>query len=110
MVFVVGGGGGGPSPLHAPNVAAPDAQWLEPSRCSDDPIGAALASVAPRSLETPPLAGPFVAVNEPSYDRNSTTCPPASTSARPSGPFCSPFVGYDSTTTPRSPHVAGITA
>ena len=50
-----------------------------------------------------PAAGPSVAVNVPSYDRNCTTAPPASTSASPSGaPFWMPVAA--TVAVPKPPH------
>ena len=90
-----GGGGAVPSSLHAPNVLSiGPAQVPVLLRCSDLPSGSVPASATAMSVDVRPLAGPLVAANTPSYDRNSTTAPVASISAMPSGlPFWIPFEG-----------------
>src|SRR5688572_7978197 len=107
-VTLTTGAGGGPSALHAPTVGARGPVHTSPPlRWSDCPTGEP-GSVTPMSTESIPLAGPPIAVIVPSYERNSTTWPPAFTSAMPSGlPFWIPSTGYVRTMTPRSPHVAG---
>src|SRR5436853_74639 len=57
------------------------------------PVGTVVGS-AMMSTDGRPAAAPSVALKVPSYDRNSTTLPPASTSAMPSGePFWMPLLG-----------------
>src|SRR5207344_181398 len=75
-----------PLSLHAPNVFAvgPD-QPPFPSRWSDMPRASLPASLTPMSTDVVPFAGPPTAAKVPSYERNSMTLPPASTSAMPSG-------------------------
>ena len=59
-----------------------------PTACNDSPSPVSLDSVIPISVELIPEAAPLLAVKLPSYDRNSTTSPPAPISAMPSGaPF-----------------------
>ena len=104
-----------PLPLQAPTLAAfgpLHAPVL--SRCSDWPAAGDGSSLTPMSVDVIPAAGPLVAANVPSYERNSTTAPLASTSASPSGsgvvvpPFWRPLLGYVLAITPRVPQVAGI--
>ena len=83
------GVGSGPSMLQRPNVAV-DADAHVPSglRCNDCFDVVCEDSETPISTDERPAAGPSAAVNTPSYERNSTTAPDASTSAIPSGaPF-----------------------
>src|SRR5687768_5432716 len=69
-----------PDPLQAPNVDVAGASHAPAAvRCSDSPIGDD-DSDAPISAAVFPAAGPSVAANVPSYDRNSTTSPLAFTS------------------------------
>ena len=81
--------------LHAPKVAAAGASQVPAGfRCSENPIGVVPVSSTPMSTDVKPMAGPSTAAKVPSYDRNSTTAPPASISAIPSGlPFWMPFTG-----------------
>ena len=74
------GGGGGPSlSLQTPKLLADGPlQTPDPSRLSDvTPVTGSTTSVpssrTPTSTDVMPAAGPSTAVNEPSYDRNSTT-------------------------------------
>src|SRR5262245_18542834 len=96
IVTVTTGAGGVASwSLHAPKVlGAGPLQVPFAARASEAPSGSVPASATPISTEVAPSAGPSVAANTPSYDRNSTTAPPASTSAMPSGaPFWIPLLG-----------------
>src|ERR687892_721273 len=88
MKVSTGGGGGPSSPsLQAPNVAGAGPCHVPVlSRLSERPRGVFAASATPTSVDVRPTAGPLLAANVPSYDRNSTTAPAASTRARPSGP------------------------
>src|SRR5690606_7510456 len=89
----------GSGPYHAPPAA---------SRWSECPTGVDAVSATPMSTDVMPAAGPSVAVNVPSYERNSTTAPVGSTSASPSGaPFWIPACGKRSP--PFAWHVSGIT-
>ena len=64
-----------------------------PVNWSDSPASSLAASAAPMSVDVCPDAGPLVAVNDPSYDRNCTT-PLGETKASPSGdPFWRPRTG-----------------
>src|SRR5687768_6228059 len=111
-IGVVGAG----TSLHAPNVLGVGAlQTSAAFRCRDFTASAGDAgsvvvdpdSLEPMSVEVMPTAGPFAAVKVPSYERNSTTTPAASTRATPSGePFWSPETV--ATTTPRGEHFAGM--
>src|SRR5215510_10719490 len=64
---------GGLASLHVPNVLGPSSQPFKALRASDDPVGSVPASEAPMSVDVIPFAGPFVAANVPSYERNSMT-------------------------------------
>src|SRR6185503_16955852 len=100
--------GGGGFTLHEPKLAVAGPYQPPASFWSESPSGSPF-SATPMSVATRPSAGPPTAVIEPSYDRNSTTAPDASTSAMASGgPFWMPFDGYAMNTTPLSPQVAGI--
>ncbi len=81
------------SALQAPKLEVAACQTPDASRCSDVPT-TELFCDAPISTDVSPAAGPEVAANTPSYDRNSTTAPELSMSAMPSGaPFWMPSGG-----------------
>src|SRR5262245_11484533 len=84
--------GVGASALHAPKLERPEAQMPVEPRCSDRPAPAFVCDT-PMSMGVVPAAGPLVAGNVPSYDRNSSTWPSEFTSAIPSGPFWMPSTG-----------------
>ncbi len=91
-------GAGGPLSawsLQAPKeLAAEVFQVPSGFRARDSPTGPLPFSSTPMSVAVSPIAGPSAAAIAPSYDRNSTTAPPASTSARASGePFWMPLAG-----------------
>ena len=74
-----------------------------PLSWSDSVAGSVPLCDTPISVLTSPLAAPPTAVKLPSYDRNCTTAPPASTSASPSGaPFWMPGVAKLSVPLPSS--------
>ena len=52
-------------------------------RCRELPIDVFSFSLRPMSTDVKPIAGPMVAVNDPSYDKNSLTLPEESTNAMP---------------------------
>ena len=108
-VATTASGGASPSSLQAPKVLAAGALQsvgLELLRCSDCVAVVRADSFTPMSVDGTPFAAPPTAVNDPPYERNSTTAPAGSTSARPSGsPFWRPTKGR--TTTPRASQVAG---
>src|SRR6186713_1875188 len=101
--------GTGASALQAPKLAVASVQLPDEPRCSDRPTGEDVLSSAPMLVEVRPAAGPLVATNTPSYDRNSTTPPDVLTSAMASGPFWMPFEGYGRARTPRPSQLAGST-
>ena len=94
--------------LAAPNVLGPSAAQVKssyvvpvPVSCSELPTAPDPFWVTPMSVLDIPTAGPLVAVNEPSYDKNCTTTLDGSTRAIPSGdPFWRPRAATATTPNP----------